>query len=537
MEEHIVATVDIGSSKIVAMAARKMPGQYNIIASETQTLDVEDQTKALVKRGLITDISLLANIIAEILRKLNKKIEEQQLRLEKIYIGYGGQGLHTKICPLELEVDGVIDMSDIDLLKYKLDEHPDHKNIRRYFHSYFLDGKHEKEPVGKTCSKLECRYLLLTGHVCEQLRAKIEERTGGSIKVEEILVSPEATAYAVLEDNERKEGCALVEIGAGITTVSIYHGNELKFLNTIPLGGLAITKDICSLKIPFAEAENHKIKNGDAQKISKDKINIDNPTEEEKLKALNNIIAARVKEIAVNVHEQIIKSRLAEHVQIIVITGGSSSLSGLEGIFGENTDRPVRTAIPRRTFVKQDSGESLNPANSAVVGMFAMAKEICCKHINPIQPPATPAPPKEPAATIDPEPVQPEPAKTKSGGFWATIWDNIGEAINQSETYISPEEKEKQRQKQKESEAEAALKKAAQAAERERITKARQEEKLEKERRKKEEEERKQKEREAKVKQPGIFDKLDKLNNKISEKLFEEEEPINSNKINNNSNN
>ncbi|MDR0686451.1 MAG: rod shape-determining protein [Dysgonamonadaceae bacterium] len=427
--ENIVATLDIGSSKIVAMVAGKVGGQYNIIASETLRLEVEDQSKALVRRGVISDVSLAAEAISDVLQKLNKKLSGHQLRLQKIYIGYGGQGLSTKTLDLKREIEGTVVTEDLDSIHdemYELTEQNKTKGTRSFFKSYFLDGIEDGEPLGKTCTTLECRYLLLTGHVCDGLKEKVEERTGGGITVEGMLVSAEATAFAVLEEHERKEGCVLVEIGAGVTTVSIYHGNGIKFLTTVPVGGLAVTKDICSLKIPFAEAENHKITTGRAQNAFKDSVVDDNLSEEEKkLKALNDVISARVKEIAVNVREQVIMSGHVKCVRSVVITGGGSSLSGLEGVFREITDLPVRTAIPRRFFVKQDLEESLDAANSAVIGMFAMVSENCCRRMD-------------------------TPTENKGNGGWfkTTLTDLFTSSTatpNQSEVFTSKEQKERQR--------------------------------------------------------------------------------------------
>ncbi|MDR1371638.1 MAG: pilus assembly protein PilM [Dysgonamonadaceae bacterium] len=513
--EQIIAAVDIGTSKIVAMAARKTPSAYAIIASETRTLDTED-AKALVVRGLITDIAATAKIITDVLHKLGQRLEEQQLRLEKVYVGYGGQGLHTESFTLKRNMAGAeIAEEDLQSFSDELGEYPGYSNIRSFLSSYFLDGRQETDITGKTCDKLENRCLLLTGHNNnDELKKQIDLRSGGKYRVEKVLVSPEATAYSVLEENEWKDGCALVETGAGVTVVSIHHNNELKFMSTVPIGGQAITKDICSLKIPFAEAENHKIKYGDTTNISSEPVDVNLLTEEEKLQALNNIVAARVKEIAGNVYEQIVYSRLAEYVNSLVITGGGASLKGLDVIFRDITGMQVRIAAPKRTFVKQDMEESLNPANAAVIGMFGMATENCCKEIV-----------KRTVVTTQDTNDEPQGTSVINAvgklGHWAkTLFDQSEtEKPKQSEVPVSLEEKEQQRiekEKHKMEEAREKAERDAQKAqeklERERAEQERKKEKeearLAENKRKQELAEKKRREKEKNENQPSLFEKL-----------------------------
>jgi cell division protein FtsA len=535
--EQIVAAVDIGTSKIVAMAAKKSIGLWEILASETHSFDLEDTSKIFVKRGIPVNSEGIAKIIADLLKKIKLKLEEKSFKLERIYLGYGGQGLYTKQLVIKRDIGGdQIVQEDLDSINKEFSDNPDYVKIRtRFAPEYFLDGVFEQFPKNKSCQSLEARYLAIIGHKAENLRHQIKERSPG-ITVENVFVSPEAPAISVLEDRERADGCALVEIGAGVTTVSIHHKRRLQFMATVPLGGLAITKDLCSLHIPFSEAENQKIDYGIAYSSIDNSINTKNPTEEEKLQFLNNVISWRVHEIARNIEEQILHSGYAEYVNSIILTGGSAKLNGLSSVFETVTGKKTRVATPNRTYVKQSVEETHSAGNAAIIGMFAMAnKEVnCCSEI--LKP--TPVIETDDSSADDTE------GTSKSGGLFGIGKKFISKvaaefnSVTSQQPYqhsesveISPaekEEREKERLAKKEQENRAQAERERRRHEEELENarrKAAQEEKRrkekeEKERRKQEEEERKRKIREAKENEPGLFDnifnKLDKFNDLLN---------------------
>jgi cell division protein FtsA len=535
--EKIVAAVDIGTSKIVAMAAKKTMGLWEILASETHLFDMEDTSKMFVRRGVIVNTEGTARIIADLLKRIKLKLEERSLKLERVYIGYGGQGLHTEPFVIRRTIgDEQIVQEDLDSIREELCEHPDYGKIRNLSApEYFIDGVPELSPLNKACRLLEAHYLLFMGHKADDLRKQIENRSLG-ISVENVFVSPEASVISVLKDSEITDGCALVEIGAGVTTVSIHHKRRLRFMATVPLGGLAITKDLCSLHIPFAEAENQKINYGEAYSSIDNSINTKNPTEEEKLQFLNNVISWRVHEIARNVEEVILRSGYAEYVNSIILTGGSARLNGLSSVFETVTGKKTRVAMPNRTYVKQSVEETHFAGNTAIIGMFAMAnKEVnCCSEI------VKPAPVVE----TDDSSADDTEGTSKSGGLFGIGKKFISKvaaefnSVTSQQPYqhsesveISPAEKEarekarlakieqetreqaERERRRHEEELENARRKAEQEEKRRK-------DKEEKERRKQEEEERKRKIREAKANEPGLFDniigKIDEFNNMLN---------------------
>jgi len=552
------------------MAARKEAGQFVILASESSPINMEDTQKSPVKRGVIIDAEKVGKTAADLVRSLNRKLyDEKSLKIERFYLGYGGQGLHNEQCTICRNIGGeTVTNEDLESVDEQIRENPTYANIiSKFVPYYYLDGVLTPDPVGHTCQRLEVRYQLLVGHKVEGLREIIQSRTPG-ISLESFLASPTATAYSTLDKDELENGCALVEIGAGVTTLSIYRNNNLMFLVTIPLGGYSITHDICSLKnsIPFDEAETQKVRYGEAYP----KIDIspkkELKTEEESLRQINNVISWRVHEIARNVDEQIIRSGFGEFVNSIVLTGGTSQLKGIDEVFRHITGKPVRRTASARTFVKQSVDEVHDAANVAAIGMFALAKDDveCCTEIQKTNAPtstttsaATPTTTEYVADsntnnTDDAVSAEAEGnSKGGGGGLWGQAWgkfrttiDKVGDAIDGatksnirpqvSVEELSPEEKarraadaekrkkeaeereakelrereEKERQRQAKAEAEA-----RQKAEREA---QKQREREEKERKRREEEERKRN-------QPSLFGtllneatkKIDSINNQI----------------------
>jgi cell division protein FtsA len=175
----------------------------------------------------------------------------------------------------------------------------------------------------------------------------------------------------------------LIEWGEGVTYISIYKSKTLKYLATLPLGGLAITKDIRSLNVSEDEAETLKIKYGRAISESTDSGEV--PVNEEQSSPrkiaqseLNWIIESRVDEIIKNIWSQIQASEYAQALDAgIVITGGGALLRDLPLYIKNQTGKEVRLA---KAKVWENKTEiQLSPADSCVVGLTILGKENCIK--------------------------------------------------------------------------------------------------------------------------------------------------------------
>lgn len=373
MEKIIhVAALDLGTSKIVGMVARKNEeGTLTILASEQIPSD------KCIRRGIIFNVEETTNNVFLLITKLNQKLESP---IEKIYVGVGGQSVHTESHSIKKDVpEGIVTQDLLDSIteEAKDFEIDSFEILDAVSPEYYLDGQLVSNPKGATCSVIEVHFKLVVG------RSTLKERLISTIRKAKqenagFFISPLASAQAVLTDKEKDLGCALVEFGAGITYISVYKEGLLRYLVTIPLGGEVITKDIRSLDI--LDAEEFKIKNGSTLSESTD----DNQ--------INEVIEARMDEILENVIRQIEESGYAQSLGSgIIITGGAAQLKDLTESIRKKTGKEVRLASAGRILVNQAAELSRNPANACVIGLLSLGTEECLKE-NVTPQPQTPPP-------------------------------------------------------------------------------------------------------------------------------------------------
>ena len=161
------------------------------------------------------------------------------------------------------------------------------------------------------------------------------------IPVKDYIVTPLAVAEQILSESDRELGCMLVDMGAETTTVTIYKNKALIYLNTLPLGGRNLTRDVMTGKNVLEET---------AENVKK---NINNPLDPanvsnvviEGVSALEaaNYISARTGEIIANINQQLVFAGItASDIQSIVLIGGSAHIGGLQQRIEETIKVKVR---------------------------------------------------------------------------------------------------------------------------------------------------------------------------------------------------
>ena len=418
---QIVAALDLGTSKSIAFVARKdYLDKLSVLRTESLP------SKNAIRRGRVYNSDETSEIISKLIGKLNSSPD---LQVEKIYVGIGGQSLHTRLFnPKKVIENGIVSPELLDSFKkealhYKpeLDE-----NFGVVSCEYYADGQLVLKPKGTVASVIEARFLLMVGNPClkRNLEKLFKEK---GISVAGYFISPLATAEAALTPKEKELGCALVEFGEGVTYVSVYKNDALKHLVTLPLGGLAITKDIRSLNVLEDEAEALKIKYGKAVLDPNDKgavsVNEEQTSSRRiELNELNGIIEARVDEIVKNVWNQIQMSGYSQALDAgIVITGGGALLRDLPQFIRNQTGKEVRLASAK---VWDNQVETqLSPAHSCVVGLAILGKDNCGKEEVKEVKDKTKIPPSKPGKQpkYEPETTQDEttdiPTDTQQGGI------------------------------------------------------------------------------------------------------------------------
>src|SRR5712671_3393247 len=200
------------------------------------------------------------------------------------------------------------------------------------------------------------------------------------LQVSDIVLEPLASAEAVLAEEEKELGVALVDVGGGTTDVAIFSNGAIQHTSVIPLGGNHLTNDIAvGLRTPMNEAERIKVKYGSAQSALLDKDEtIEVPSVGGRAprvlarRILCEIVEPRVEELFQLVHREIQKAGQEDLLASgVVLTGGSTLLHGMPELAEEVLGLPVRRGLPRNVGGLTDVVKS--PQHATAVGLLHYA--------------------------------------------------------------------------------------------------------------------------------------------------------------------
>ena len=382
MNKNYSVGLDIGTTKIVAMVGEK--NQFN----KVKILGVGKSQRLGVHRGVV-------NNITQTIQSIKIAVDEAQSKsgvdVKEVAVGIAGQHIrslqHSDYITRE-NPDEVINENDIDKLidqVYKLVMLPGEEIIHVLPQDFKVDGQSEiKEPIGMYGSRLEANFHIVVGQV-SSIRNIGKCIKSSGLEMGDITLEPLASSDAVLSEEEKEAGVALIDIGGGTTDVAIFKDGIIKHTAVIPFGGNVITEDIkegCS--IIGNQAEQLKIKfgsawpgeNKDSEIVSIPGLRGRDP-KEISLKTLSKIINARVVEIIEQAyleiknygHEDSKKKLIAG----IVLTGGGSQLRHLKQLAEYVTGMDTRIGFPGE-HLAGDSNE-YNPIYSTAVGLLMKAIE------------------------------------------------------------------------------------------------------------------------------------------------------------------
>ncbi len=212
-----------------------------------------------------------------------------------------------------------------------------------------------REPLGMTGARLEAKVHIVTGAVASaQNIIRCANRAG--LNVADIVLQPLASSEAVLTDEEKELGVCLVDIGGGTTDIAIFQNGSIVHTAVIALGGNNLTNDIAvGLRTPTDHAERIKQKYGCALSSMVDRQEmIEVPSvggREPRVmgrQILSEILEPRVEEVFQLVHHEVERNGFSELLTSgVVITGGSTLLSGMPELAEEIMGVPVRRGVPR----------------------------------------------------------------------------------------------------------------------------------------------------------------------------------------------
>ena len=336
MAKDFIVAIELGSSKITGIAGKKnLDGSIQVLAC------VKENSSSCIRKGVVYNIDKTAQCLTNIINRLEKQLKTG---ITQVYVGVSGQSIRSirnliaKDLPNGMQVtqDMVIELMDENRnMKY-----PDQQIIDAAAQEYKVDSQFQLDPVGIQCNRIEGNFLNILQRKSFYANLNKCFETAG-INIAELYLAPLALADSVLTEAERRSGCALVDLGADTTTVSVYSKNILRHLAVIPLGANNITKDIASLQMEESDAEKMKLKYASAFTENNDidnnmKYSIDQDRQVETRKFIE-IVEGRLEEIIANVWCQVPEEFCDKLLGGIILTGGGSNLRDIEKAFQNYT--------------------------------------------------------------------------------------------------------------------------------------------------------------------------------------------------------
>jgi len=377
----LVAAIDIGTTKIVAIVGKK---------KENGKIDILGISKTFskgVKRGVVQNIE-------EAVNSIQKTVEDVQFTIGKeiseVFVGIAGQHIRSiknRGYINRDSYDDEITRKDIDDLvndMYKIPIDFGEEIIHVLPQNYIVDNETGiKNPVGMSGKRVEANFHIVIGQVASARNiSKCITRAG--LKLNSLILEPLASSEAVLTDDEKEAGVALVDIGGGTTDIAVFYDDIIRHTAVIPFGGDVVTKDIkegCS--ILQRQAELLKIQYGSALgDLAKEEEVVSIPgisgrePKEISFKSLAYIIQSRMEEILDAVIYEIENSGYFDRLSAgIVITGGGALLKHLPALVKFKTGMDVRVGYPSEHLVNDSNSDVNDPMFATSVGLVLKGYE------------------------------------------------------------------------------------------------------------------------------------------------------------------
>lgn len=377
-KESIAVGLDIGTTKIVAMIGKK--NEYG----KLEILGVGKSKSLGVHRGVVNNIT---QTIQSIQAAISEAENNSGYRINDVVVGIAGQHIrsiqHTDYISRKNpeEVIGEYDIEQLTCQVQNLSMLPGEEIIHALPQEFKIDGQSEiLEPVGMYGARVESSFHIVVGQAASIRNLGRCVKNAG-LELTGLTLEPLASADAVLSEEEKEAGVALIDIGGGTTDLAVFKNGVIRHTAVIPFGGNVITEDIkegCSIIEKQAELLKTRFgsawpgENKDNEIVSIPGLRGREP-KEISLKNLSKIIHARVVEIIEQVYAEI---KLYGHdepkkklIAGIVLTGGGSQLQHIKQLVEYITGMDTRIGYPNEHLAGNSSEELSSPLYATSVGL------------------------------------------------------------------------------------------------------------------------------------------------------------------------
>ena len=385
MQERYIATVDLGTSKLALCVAK-------VVGENVQIIYYKERPSAGIRYNCVFNPKKAA---APLRAAISEAEDELQIKILQVVVSLPRYNVHQETASARIDRSDpseLIGDDEIAALKgIALDNYPLSDGSKELIYgavpqSFSTDDfiGSEDDVVGTPSDSLSGNFKIFVGIKRAVRNIDIMLNDAG-VALAQAIFTPTSTGEAVLKDDEMTNGVALVEMGAGVTSLSIYQGGILRFFSSIPFGGKSVTTDI-RLECAFDDrlAENIKLAFGaclpEKLQTMGDKVlqinDEENGTYEHlSVKYLSEIITGRCREIVQAILFLIQQSGFADRLRCgIVITGGGANLANLTNLIKEESGYNVRVGFPLARKFSSDGCAGIGEAEaSASVGMVLEA--------------------------------------------------------------------------------------------------------------------------------------------------------------------
>lgn len=390
-EKDIIVALELATTSIRAIAGQRMSdGTMQVLAF------AEENSSHCIRKGVIDNIDKTTQAISRVLGQIGLQLGQT---ISRIYVGLGGQSLHSRKNHIQRSFAERTQIANT-LIDQLMDTnrgmvYTDSEILEVVPQEYRVGNRTISDIVGMQAEQLEAHFLNIIAR--NSLAENIEKCTNGAgVDIAELLITPMALADSILNASEKRSGCALVDIGADTTTVSIYTNNILRKLVVLPLGSNNATMDIANcLTTEADEAENLKLKYGRAlvdapDTLQGNTIKISHGREVNEAK-LCEIIEARYEEILRNVWAQI-EDESEKLTSGVIFTGGGAQIRSLVEAFHNimTSDRQIRVAKGMPADISMGTGVFVpdNGRTGNILSLLLHGEQNCITRAASQEPPA-----------------------------------------------------------------------------------------------------------------------------------------------------
>lgn len=388
MKENIIAGLDVGSTEIRMVVGQKVDSGEG---ERLQIIGAVSVPAEGISKGIVNSIEDATSSISACLEKAERLVG---VPVSNVWVSLNDPYIKCQRSKGVVAVgksDGEIVEDDIERAieaARALSVPPNYEIIHVIPVKFTVDNQQDiKDPIGMNGIRLEVETLIIQA-LSSQIKnlTKAIYRTG--FDIEDLVLSPLASAEAVLSNKQKELGVALVNIGASTTSMAVYEEGELLHTVVLPIGSEHITSDIAiGLRCPINLAERIKLEYGSCRSDKfgkKDEIDISDLAQEEEVndemnvisqKYVSEIIEARVEEIFSKIDDELKKiDRSGMLPSGIFLVGGGAKLDGLVDLAKKKLRLPAGLGVPKNIFSVIDKVE--NPEFLTALGLVVWGNSL-----------------------------------------------------------------------------------------------------------------------------------------------------------------